>query len=565
MMLHAARAQSLGRTVCFGYRPTELIPAGYMADPPPSSDSLKVRRRKTPYEPMRRDPGRFSLGCHLEGAALPHPDHYHPDSVILGIHKRFGHKPPDVDMALFDELMEFVHEYMQKKLVPLPPDESFDFEEWLVSTHYPEWRRDELRAANLELEEGYASSKEGWEKLTRVQSFIKDENYPTWKHLRPINSRTDHFKCLVGPLFRKIEKSVFRDSSFIKKIPRPEWPDYIERELSGDGEIYISDYTSYEALFEVLMEVELALYNYMLQYHPEYQERANLIDTTNRFWFRHVAGSVWRKRMSGEMNTSLGNGWTTHVVVKFIVHKLYGADVKVLQEGDDTIFLSPGPVDDSWFTRLGLEVKLERVERLSVGQFCQLLFDPLEKIVVRNPVEYIVGFAWAPCQYINSKRHDWKLLVSKAMSCVAQYPKHPVLISFASWILRVSPPQVTPTVVLRFLESRKAHFDAFSIQKLIEGAMFFEERKLDGGAFSPEPPGINTRYLIEDLYSISVSEQLKIEEWFDHQDTLCPIPLGLLEQWLAPEWIDNWSFYVRDVDVRQPSFDMVDVGPTSTI
>ena len=259
--------------------------------------------------------------------------------------------------------------------------------------------------------------------------------------------------------------------------------------------------------------------------------------------------------MSGEMNTSLGNGWIAHMVVRFLTWKLYGKEPVVLQEGDDTVFCMPGVVGDELFSQLGLEVKLDRVPSVEKAQFCQLLFAPEDKIVVRDPVYYLVGFSWVPVNYMETTKYDRVLLASKAMSCAAQYPRHPLLTSFSRWILRTLS-DVTPDVIKKFLTSR-ANYDSYKTVEMIKALELHES-----GGFDVRDPLPATRHLIEMLYNISLEAQLEIETWFDQQDELCPIPFDILFDYLDSSWIEYHNWYVRDIDCRERGVhSMQAVGP----
>lgn len=543
----------LDRLVQFGYRTAELQKANLIGEIPPTADSLKIKVRKNGHDPQRRFPAAVSTGIHVRGVVLPRPDLVDPGTVVHGIQKRFGHKPPDVDPDLFEELLDYTRKYV-RRFVPIQADSDFDLETWLATTNYPEWRKVELRQAHsaaLDL----LSTKGGMKQIRRVGSFGKAETYPVFKYLRPINARSDEFKTLVGPAFRLIEKVVFSDPSFIKKVPRAEWPTFIQDHINSSYFIYTSDYSSFEALFEELMDVELILYEWMLQYHPDKIKFVRMIDDENHCYFKHVIAQVWRKRMSGEMNTSLGNGFTAHIVAKFVVHKLFGKDCIILQEGDDTVFASPGELDASLFTRLGLEIKLERVTDITRAQFCQLIFDDQELSVVRDPIPYIVGFGWIDGKYAGTRKYDDLLLRARAMSCLAQYPGHPVLQSFAQWIMRAT--RSTATQITRHYE-RDRSVDSYHREVILSAVA-------DQGVFRNTPVGAGSRRLVEEQFGVEVIDQLMIESYFNKLgDKLQPIDFDVVAKWVHPDWLICEAAYVRLVDVRVPTWMFANVGPTAS-
>lgn len=546
------------RVVAFGYRTPELQAIGALPKIPPYSESLKIKVLKNGYDPVKRVPVMVSAGVHVEGVALPRPDPVDPESVVHGIQKRFGHKPPEMDSKLFKEFRDWHLEYVQR-FAPIPADHEFNFEEWVQAINHPSWRKDEIREARKRFEE-MKGQKDFLRKLTKVKSFIKDESYPTFKHPRPINSRTDEYKARCGPAFKAIEHVIFQDPSFIKLVPREQWPKFILEHLNKDGHIYISDYSSYEALFEELMEIELDMYRHMLQYHPEELSFVLLLAGTNFFYFKHVIGEVWRKRMSGELCTSLGNGYTTHVFHRFIVNYLYQKEVIIVQEGDDTLYISPGPIPEEYYTRLGLEVKLERVTDISVAQFCQLIFDPEDKIVVRDPVQYVCSFSWLPARFAGTKKYDMLMLTCKAMSAISQYPGHPIIQSYAWWIRRCS--SFTNFQLTNFLQ--KTRMDSWERERLLEGVQkVFDSEISEKEKARRVPVPMNTRLLVERRFGVSVEQQIRIEKYFDSQSALHTVPASLFEEWIPTSWLSYSEWFVRTVNVADPLWERVSVGPTS--
>lgn len=178
-----------------------------------------VTHRNPVYRPVIA----ASLGPDVIGYKNPHVDQGDPATALTGALYRFGAAPPNSDDALVSRLKTFVEEWCVKNLTPLPPESDLSVEHWLEQTNYPDWRKKQLKAIHEKITNPYD------EKLFKVKSFIKDETYPSYKHARGINSRTDEFKTLVGPVIKLIEKEVFKLHWFIKKIPVRERPSYIKK------------------------------------------------------------------------------------------------------------------------------------------------------------------------------------------------------------------------------------------------------------------------------------------------------------------------------------------------
>jgi len=147
-----------------------------------------------------------SLGAHVVTAACPHPCLLDPTTAVAGARKRFLCKPPLAKPTEVYNLRRFVRDWCRENLVPLPHDTDVSVESWLKHTNYPDWRKEELRKAWEDT--GNIWDPEKAQKYFACKSFVKDEVYPKYKHARAINSRSDSFKCAVGPIFKLIEAQV---------------------------------------------------------------------------------------------------------------------------------------------------------------------------------------------------------------------------------------------------------------------------------------------------------------------------------------------------------------------
>lgn len=218
----------------------------------------------------------MSLGCHVRGATNPKPDLGDAPSFYEGVKYRFLRQPPTADEELLEEFRVFVRDFMKTNFTPLPHDIDLSVDKWLENTPYTIARKNDLKKKYenfMERNQGdeYPSGR-SHKKLMRVNCFMKDETYPQYKYPRAINSRSDEFKCLVGPVMKAIEKEIFKLDWFIKKIPVALRPYDLFNNVHQEGATCIgTDYTSYEALFtKMLMSVcEQEMFEYMTQELPK--------------------------------------------------------------------------------------------------------------------------------------------------------------------------------------------------------------------------------------------------------------------------------------------------------
>lgn len=522
------------RTYCYGYRSRE-IPSLCVPTDITSEDRFQLLRY-TRSDEVVRDVVQTSLGCHVHGASLPHVDPGDSQTVLDGIHKRIAVEMPEMKEEYRLQFRNMVQCWLKENLVPLPSDSDTSIEHWLDNTHYPAYRKEELKLKNSKILDPHAKR---WKK---VKSFIKDETYVDWKHARTINSRTDEFKTLVGPYIKLVEKIVLKGSNFIKYVPKRDRPRVLkERFLNKYKYLISTDFSSFEAHFIRLLEdTEFLLYEFMFQNLPKKEEILRLLREGLLEWnecvFKYATIKIWRRRMSGEMSTSLGNGFANLMLLLFI-GKLQGETLNPYCEGDDGIAgMNSLPPSKEWlYENLGLELKISICEDLADASFCGNVFDPSDLLVVTNPIEVILGFGWTTSRYAKSSTKRLKeLLRSKALSLLHEYPGAPILGSLGRYALRMT----------EGLRARGALMNEYQRE---EFALMIEDFK-NKGIPMVDPP-IGTRRLVTRLYGITISDQIAIEKYLDSKQDLSPIECKELYTYIAPRYAQYYNVYARRVPI----------------
>lgn len=501
----------------------------------PIKDSVKVSVVRD--EEWKRPIVAASLGP-TASFSLPHPNPS-AHTILRGALHRFGRKPPIAVKLKIALLKRFVATWLKENLTPLPAETDVSFDTWVDSTNYPEWRKNELREINQRILTHGLSKDWG-----RIKSFMKDEHYPDFKHARSINARSDEAKIVFGPWFRVIEKEVFQLPMFIKKVPVPDRPEVLSS-LYQDGAEYVStDYTSFEALFtaEIMDAVEFQLYEYMTQHIPLASAYMNdvrrVLGGLNVCVFKHFMLELAATRMSGEMCTSLGNGFSNWMFVSFLCGEK-NIQFKGFVEGDDGIFRFNGDsLEAKDFEELGLIIKIEKHKNLEHASFCGQVFDMQDKLVVTDPREILASFGWTSGKYATAT-HSTKmaLLRAKAWSIGYQYPGMPILASMSRAYLRL-----TRSYNLDKVVNGRGFLNTYERDQLLEA--------LDSGRpeLNISPPS-RTRVLVAELYGVSLEAQKAYEDYFDNLQCVEPIPdFGIT---VPDAWYQN-QLYVRDVDLNDP-------------
>lgn len=484
----------------------------------------------------------MSLGCHATNVAPPKPDLSDADTAEAGVTKRFLANPPVPNKEKLNRLKEFVAKWIKKNLVPLDAFADTSVETWLAKCNYPAYRKAELLDLWYKYQ-GVLTQRDG-----RVKSFIKDETYISFKHARAINSRTDLFKCYVGPIFRLIEEQVYKLPNFIKKVPVADRPRYITEHLERLGCKYFEgDFNSFEAHFtkQIMEAIEFPLYEYMSKFLPNgadwFKVVRDVIGGENHCVFKWFTVDVEATRMSGEMNTSLGNGFANLMLLLFLFSEL-GEEVTPMVEGDDsgTSFMNKCPSEQD-FADLGFSIKCAVRDRLSEMSFCGIVFDPQDMINVTDPLDVLANFGWAGRSYVHARTGRLReLLRCKSLSYAHQYPGCPIIQSLAQYGLRA-----TRSVDVRhFIENDRAI-------SLWERTQLRDALKAEPWAKVPfkEIP-IATRLLVERLYGITVAEQRRLEDYLDSLESIQPLAGPVSELSFHKDFYDYSERYTEVVYSR---------------
>lgn len=488
-----------------------------------------------------RKPCRFSIGLDF-GAVEFAPDTMDGITALAGAQKRIAFEPPQIQKEKLGRFKEFVKKRVRELYLPLDPNTDFGLEAWLALTNYPEWRKDELREADSISEEELGA------KLYEYQSFIKDETYPEPKHARTINSPHDKLKCILGPYMKRVEKIVFNDPWFIKRIPVKDRPNYIRERLMFDGaKILATDFSSFESSFrkQIMEACELELYTWMLSKVATFDRIMKTLRAakTGKRKLRFRDFFVWliATRMSGEMDTSLGNGFTNRMVNEFLAWEK-GSTVVGVVEGDDGLIAwvgeIPTPKD---FADLGFVIKLEVHEEINTASFCGLVFDPEDLLNVTNPAKVMATFGWMSARYMDARRSKkLALLRCKALSLAYQYPGCPIVSELAFTTLRLTRSHDT-----RHMAKSRA-FNEWQ-RSVLDEALFY-------GVDKVEPPP-RTRELVSRLYGIPVSVQIYIEEQISKLRYLSSLKDIVIEGIFPKEQVEHYASYVterKDVPFEKP-------------
>jgi len=451
-----------------------------------------------------------SLGFHVEGAAPLGPSIKDQKNAILGIQHRIKRATPKLSNKMLREFRTVVRMFCKRHFVPLEADVDLSIETWLAGSNYNERRKEQLRNC---YERDLKNSD------FRNKRHTKCEFYPEPKHARSILSRMDRYKCEVGPLFKQIEEEIYKHPAFIKTVPTLDRPRYMFDMMHRPGCKYMAtDHTSFEAHIksEIMKVCEINLYSYMCK-------------NIDRKYISHIRRALLEKqscfqedlefncdaRMSGDMNTSLGNGFTNLMIMEYLRIKKGWSELVGVVEGDDGLFLVSGQemtVDD--FDSIGFCIKQTIHESVGEAGFCKLYNDGETFDNLLDPKSALLACGWSRSRSIvGGKKKLIQLAKSKAYSLLAEGPSNPITRSMALWVLRCTESVRFPKISSTDSPWHVRHHYV----------------KMSELMLRTKPPTLSQRSFFEDKFGISPELQLQVEEYFDSLDTIGPITNQLVK------------------------------------
>jgi hypothetical protein len=424
--------------VAFGYRVNEV-----------PLDAVAVNADCVTVESITRRDRTVNFVClddefRVCGLAPISTDFNDPYTVTQGFLKRIGRKLPKGNPNLMVEFGIFVKLWLLENVPSMT--KTYTFQEWLDSTSYNDSRKMQLyHAFELNMHQGGMPTKN---QCTRVESHGKREAYVEFKHLRTINSRPDRFKVWFGPLCKSMEKHLLHCCPyFVKGKTIQERMDMLESlSLLGRKYTYSTDFTAFESHFikAIMAQCEFLLYEHLLSF-KDAQFLESVLGGKNKMRMMNGnAATVIARRMSGEMNTSLANGFSNIMLALFIAKKQNG-HLDGLVEGDDGLFVTDFELKNEHYLDLGFTIKITPEPSVNEASFCGLIFSK-DRQLIKDPIRCLQKFSWSDGYFSARKTIHEQLLVAKAMSLLCECPDCPV-VSFVAYKVLMKYKNVKPKFV----------------------------------------------------------------------------------------------------------------------
>lgn len=446
-------------------------------------------QRKTRSKNFRR----LNYGA-VPGYAPLSFDRNDPETIDWAFRKRLmGNLPEthqDFDQGKYHSLLREFESFVKAFVSTLPEAKDLSLEEWLSSTSYNESRKRELRNIAERLKGGRPTKKQA----SHVDSFVKNESYPCFKFARMINSRSDWFKVYWGPMCKAIEDVVYQLPEFIKHVPVRDRPSKIAGLRKHGRRYFATDFTAFESHFtsDLMNICECELYRHCFSHRASDAEFVcKVLCGTNRMRTRTgIHARCQARRMSGDMNTSLGNGFTNLMLAKFLVARKGGV-LEGFVEGDDGIFSSTVEITAKDYAEMNFTIKINEVSDPCEASFCGMIFAGSGEII-RDANRFMQNFGWTGSFVDAGPRIMDELLHAKILSALNETPQCPIV-----------------SVLARKFYSKVAYTNP----RFVEDG--YHDKISANFVIPPFNPSMDTRLLYEKVFGVSVSCQLQIENFID--------------------------------------------------
>lgn len=530
----------------FGYRVSDLGIFQTLPAIPPVKESMFVSEAwERDPDPLNRKPMAVSLGCHLKDTAPIKADLADTEGARASAYYRLGRGMYKMTRRVCRSLKRFALSWVRKHFKPIDPSTvDVSVEDWIAKSNYTETQKAYYLGVWQDMQENGFTL----EKVLKNKGFLKEEPYKEPKYPRNIYGPSDYTKVLLGPIFKLIEELVFTHPAFIKHVAIAKRAKYIHRRLSANGGMYYwTDHTCFEAGVSAAMmkAVEFPIYKYLAGNLPGFEEWFRLVcrdSGMNYIVFKNFWMEISATRLSGRMNTSLGNGLVNLITQKWVA-KMSGAKVKCCIEGDDCIArILHGDIDLSWYKQLGMIVKFEKVVDLGGASFVGMVFGS-DGTMVRDPMKFLVQLGWSTRQYAGASSETLMCLArSKALSAIVETPQAPIVTAAAKYVER------TTRVVHPKMQAvmNRNGMSLWDRERWLEVSKVFESeiRKK-----SDAKPTEEARFAVAEQFGVPIELQESIEEYFNNNNTygeIDPPNVDLADPSYYERVRKHYDMYVKD-------------------
>lgn len=242
--------------------------------------------------------------------------------------------------------------------------------------------------------------------------------------------------------------------------------------------------------------------------------------------------------MSGEMNTSLGNGITNYLILRFLCHLKGDDNPGIGVEGDDGIIGTHVELTQADFARVGLTCQLVSHDDVSTSSFCGIQFDFENEVNITDPIKVILKTPLVNRKYLGAgQKVVCGLLKSKALSLLWQYPGAPII-----------------SVYARRLFELVKHFDLYFNEEEFRD-YHFKGLDIKNENYPWKEIKLSTRFLMSKLYNIDLQEQYELEDYFSNLDLVPMYSHPIIDKFITKTQRDFFERFHLELDQNEKLID----------
>jgi len=440
-------------------------------------------------QPRKRAIMQRRLPLNVGDFALPMADTQHQETFVNGLKDRVLACAPPFKLNE-RHFRSFVRVFIHKHLTPPKASDVRTGEEYVEDLD----KNSSLKQKFLEAH--YENKRHGVSDYHVHKVHGKREKYKKYKSCRGICACPDAEKPEYGPSIEAVEECVYTQLAqyFMKGVAVADFAQELHDRLFIPGIGYVgTDYTSFEVHFSPTLTriCECELYKYMIPDKELARRYCSRISGTHRLQSRvGVSATVSGKRMSGDLVTSLGNGFTNLMIAQYLYFRKNNKYWVGVVEGDDGLFQDVGDIptaDD--FAAAGFRIKLNKFVTFSEASFCGVVADEEVLQCICDPREVVTKLSTTHSQLMYGDNNMKGLLLAKCFSLKCIFPACPIITPLADKLIEL-------------LKGVKPIYD----QDWWERNRLRNKPKL-----RKEHIHDRTRALMSKLYGVGVSTQLDIE------------------------------------------------------
>lgn len=292
-----------------------------------------------------------------------------------------------------------------------------------------------------------------------INCFQKCENYQEMKEPRAICACSTENKVYFAGILNQLQHYISNNYNMMVKSMNTNQIIARKMELAKKWSCFCgSDFSSYEGSQDYIWQrfIELPIFERLLANYPEVLEefRKSYLLGHDIYYKNKKMCTLFGKRMSGDLHTSLGNSLCNYFIWSYAAYKT-GVDFEILVEGDDAFIASDVPIDIKYVRDLGFDAKFEGPSTnpddilfLSVYTVNGTRFGNIPKIL--DKIGVVKSAYFSQCVMESSKRKEKTLIdyiYTKAYCYQCMYKGTPILDPLLEKMMKDFPGHFDPTLL----------------------------------------------------------------------------------------------------------------------